>query len=162
MDRTRSIRPRAGPPLKRRAQISRLFLAFEELLDLVEPGFRARIGACVVLLADGFEFAQQLALPFGQADRRLDHHVAEEVPRLMAAHAADAFRLEPIGNLADDPEAMFSTTLEYLGLAPHRPDFVQHNRARRPYAIEPEVAARLEELLRAPNQRLAEEFGISW
>src|ERR1700730_4341126 len=86
-----------APLCEKGAKISRLFLAFEEFLDLVEPGFRARIMARAVLLADGFEFTQQLALPLGQADRGLDHDVAEEISRFMAAHAADALRLEAEG-----------------------------------------------------------------
>jgi cysteinyl-tRNA synthetase len=41
----------------------------------------ARVVARGVLLADGFEFLQQFALARGQADRRFDHHVAEQVAR---------------------------------------------------------------------------------
>lgn len=65
-------------------------------------------------------------------------------------------------DLDQDPESTYSTTLEFLGLAPHRPEFVRHNAARRPYDISPEVKSRLEDLLREPNRLLAEEFGISW
>src|SRR4051812_24403857 len=73
------------------------YLAFEELLDLVQPGLRAGVVPRVVLLADRLELAQQLALALGQADRRLHHHVAEEVAGRLAAHAFDALRLEAEG-----------------------------------------------------------------
>src|SRR5688572_7897409 len=72
-------------------------LAFEELLDLVEPALGARVVARAVLGADAFKLAQQLALARGQADRRLDHHVAEEVAGELAAHALDALGLEAEG-----------------------------------------------------------------
>src|SRR6185295_9022361 len=72
-------------------------LAFEELLDLVEPALGARVVAPAVLRGDGVELAQQLALAFGQVDRRLDHDVAEEVAGLLAAHALDALRAQPEG-----------------------------------------------------------------
>src|SRR3954447_14361611 len=69
--------------------------AFEEFLHLVEPAFRARVVARAVLRADRVELAQELALPLGEADRRLDHDMAEEVARLMTAHALDFLRVEP-------------------------------------------------------------------
>jgi Sulfotransferase domain len=65
-------------------------------------------------------------------------------------------------DLAADPASTYATTLEFLGLAPHHPEFARYNSARRPYEVAPEVNARLEALFREPNQRLAEEFGISW
>src|SRR5260221_2723783 len=64
--------------------------ALEELLYLVEPAFGARVVARAVLLAKRLELAQELALARGELYRRLDHHVAEEVARHLAAHALDA------------------------------------------------------------------------
>src|SRR5688572_19560625 len=71
--------------------------AFEEFLDLVEPALGARVVARAVLRADGLELAQQLTLALGEVDRRLEHHVAEEVAGHLAAHALDAFALEAEG-----------------------------------------------------------------
>src|SRR5688572_32260507 len=73
------------------------FSAVEEFLHLVEPALGARVVARVVLLGDGVELAQQLALARVQADRRLHHDVAEQVARLAAAHALDALALEAEG-----------------------------------------------------------------
>src|SRR5687767_2412652 len=72
-------------------------LAVEELLHLVEPALGARVVARAILLADAFELAQKLTLALGQADRRFDHYVAEEVAGLAAAHALDALGLEAEG-----------------------------------------------------------------
>src|SRR5207245_2901549 len=71
------------------------FSAFEEFLDLVEPGLGARVVARAVLLGDRLEFAQQLALALGEADRRFHHHVAEQIARQVAAHALDALAFQP-------------------------------------------------------------------
>src|SRR5438309_757213 len=82
--------------------------ALEELFDFVEPALGARVVARVVLLADGFELAQDLPLALGEVDRRLDHHVAEEVARRLAAHAPDALGFQAEGaaalRLGRDPD----------------------------------------------------------
>src|SRR5579859_3406809 len=67
----------------------------EELLHLRHPRFRARIVAVAVLLAERLELAQQLLLPLREIDRRLDHHVAQQVAVLAAAHALDALAPQP-------------------------------------------------------------------
>src|SRR5687767_15933002 len=72
-------------------------LAFEELLDLVEPALGARVVARAVLGADRFELAQELTLALGQADRGFHHDVAEEVAGHLAAHALDALALQAEG-----------------------------------------------------------------
>src|SRR5919201_1248941 len=74
--------------------------AFEELFDFVEPTFGARVVARAVLLADGFELAQDLALAFGEVDGRFDHHVAEEIARRLTSHALDALRFQAEGAAA--------------------------------------------------------------
>src|SRR5688500_18720703 len=56
--------------------------AFEEGVDLVEPARGARVAARAVLRADRVDHAQELALALGQADRGLDHHVAEQLAGL--------------------------------------------------------------------------------
>src|SRR5258706_1988376 len=71
--------------------------AVEELLHLVQPGLRAGIVTGAVLLAEGLELAQQLALALGEAHGGLDHDVAEEVARRLAAHALDPLCLQPEG-----------------------------------------------------------------
>src|SRR5258706_1597723 len=71
--------------------------AVEELLHLVQPGLRAGIVTGAVLLAEGLELAQQLALALGEAHGGLDHDVAEEVARRLAAHALDPLFLQPEG-----------------------------------------------------------------
>src|SRR5881394_1633632 len=63
--------------------------ALEKFLHLVEPALRARIVTPAVLLAERFELAQQLALARSELHRRLDDDVAEEIARLLAAHALD-------------------------------------------------------------------------
>src|SRR5262249_48635343 len=72
-------------------------LAFEEFPDFVEPALGARVVARRVLLADGLEFLQQLALARGEVDRRLDHDVAEKVARRLAAHPLDALATQAEG-----------------------------------------------------------------
>ena len=54
-----------------------------------------RIVARAVLVADLLELAQQLLLALDQIDRRLDHYVAVQVARMLAAHALDAFPAQP-------------------------------------------------------------------
>src|SRR5688572_4868664 len=71
--------------------------AFEEGFDLVEPALGARVVTRAVLRADRVELPQELTLALGQADRGLDHHVAEELAGLLAAHALDALALEAEG-----------------------------------------------------------------
>jgi hypothetical protein len=131
-------------------------LALKEAIEAeparIEPSFRE--------ISAGGSFTSGLpAARFSYVSRG---RYVEQLHRWLAFYPREQLLILRSEDLADDPETTFATTLEYLGLAPHRPEFVQHNRARRAYAIEPEVAARLEELLREPNQRLAEEFGISW
>src|SRR5688572_11228430 len=69
-------------------------LALEELPYLVEPALGARVVASAVGAADRLELAQKLALALGELNRRLDHHVTEEVTGHLAAHALDALALE--------------------------------------------------------------------
>src|ERR1043166_6999320 len=69
-------------------------LSLEEILDLLEPALGARVVARAVFVADRFELAQQLALALGELDRRLHHHVAEEVALHLAAHALDPLALQ--------------------------------------------------------------------
>src|SRR6266851_2446054 len=80
----------AGPP-----KVPESSLFSEELLDLVHPGFRARVVTLGILLADRLELAQQLPLLFGQIDRSLDNDVAQQIALFPAAHAANAFAAQP-------------------------------------------------------------------
>src|SRR5438094_9094150 len=76
---------------------SRTGSAFEELFDLVKPALGTGVVPRAVLLTDGFELAQDLALPLGEVDGRLYHDVAEEIARRLAAHALDALRAQAEG-----------------------------------------------------------------
>src|SRR5437879_13626311 len=71
------------------------FSAFEEFLDLVEPGLRARVVARAVRLGDRREFAQQLALPPGAPDRRSPQHLAQQRGRQVAAQDLEAVAFQP-------------------------------------------------------------------
>src|SRR3990172_6986982 len=72
----------------------------KEFAHFVEPRLAARVVARGIALAEGLEFVQQLALPLGQVDRRLDHDVAEQVAVLLAAYAVDALAAQPEGPAA--------------------------------------------------------------
>ena len=51
----------------------------EKVLDLVHPGFGARIVMSAVLLVDALEFAQQFLLTIGQIDRSFHDHMAVQI-----------------------------------------------------------------------------------
>jgi hypothetical protein len=87
---------------------------------------------------------------------------AEQLDRWLGYYPRAQLLVLRSEDLAQEPEPTYAKVVEFLGLAPHHPEFVRYNSARRPYAIEPAARARLEALLREPNARLAEEFGIAW
>jgi hypothetical protein len=87
---------------------------------------------------------------------------AEQLDRWLGYFPREQLLVIRTEDLAADPEATYDSVLTYLGLAPHRPTFTRQNEAARPYSIEPEARARLEELYREPNRDLALRFGISW
>src|SRR5713101_7297779 len=71
------------------------FLLCKEFLDLVHPGFRARVVTLGILLADRLELAKQFPLSLDQIDRSLDNDVAKQIALFPAAYAANAFAAQP-------------------------------------------------------------------
>jgi hypothetical protein len=65
-------------------------------------------------------------------------------------------------DLLTDPEQTYASVLQFLDLAPHHPEFVRYNAARKPYAVDPAVRDKLDALFAEPNRRLAAEYGITW
>jgi hypothetical protein len=65
------------------------------------------------------------------------------------------------GELFTDPAAVYDRTLGFLGLGPHRPDFVVHNATPR-VTVEDETLARLRERYRPLNAELEAEYGIAF
>ena len=87
---------------------------------------------------------------------------AEQLDRWLTHYPREQLLVLRNEDLAQEPAATYAKTVEFLGLSPHRPEFVRHNQARAPYAIDPGARERLVELFREPNRRLEAEFGISW
>lgn len=87
---------------------------------------------------------------------------AEQLDRWLAHYPRERMLLLRSEDLLTDPDATYAQTLEFLDLVPYTADFVRHNAARKPYAIDPEVRTRLDALFAAPNRDLADRFGISW
>jgi len=87
---------------------------------------------------------------------------AEQLNAWLRHYAQEQLLVLRSEDLDHYPESTYAKALDFLELASHRPEFVRHNAARRPYDIPPDVKARLQERFREPNRQLAEEFGISW
>ena len=83
-----------------------------------------------VLLADRFEFLQQVALARGEIDRGLHHHVAEQVAGRLAAHSLDALAAQAKGlaalRLVRHLDARAALQSRNLDLAAERSDRKRH------------------------------------
>jgi hypothetical protein len=62
-------------------------------------------------------------------------------------------------DLFSNPEPTYDQVLSFLGLSPHRPEFVVHNSTPR-LTVEEETLANLRERYRPLNAELEAEFGI--
>lgn len=80
--------------------------------------------------------------------RRWSEHFERE--QMLIVNSADMFA---------DPAAVYDQTLSFLGLGPHRPDFVVHNSTPR-LTVEDETLTNLRERYRPLNAELEAEYGI--
>src|SRR5574344_1761560 len=62
----------------------------EEALELVRPAFAAGVGLGAAFFQRLFQLTEQLALVFGEFDRRFHHDVAVQIARVAGTHALDA------------------------------------------------------------------------
>ncbi|MEX1037869.1 MAG: sulfotransferase domain-containing protein [Acidimicrobiia bacterium] len=79
--------------------------------------------------------------------------------RWLAYFDRDSFLVVNCADFFKDPANVYDQTLSFLGLSPHRPDFVVHNSTPR-LAVEDETLVRLRERYRPLNAELETEFGI--
>src|SRR4026208_193309 len=70
-------------------------LLSEEFLDLLHPGLGPGVVSIAVYLTDRLELAQQLPLSVGQAYRRFDDDVAEQIAGFPAAHPSNTLAAQP-------------------------------------------------------------------
>jgi len=87
---------------------------------------------------------------------------ADQLDRWLQHYRRDQLLILRSEDLLTDPADTYGRVLEFLELDYVPAEFERHNAARKPYHVEPEVRARLDELFEEPNRRLAEEYGIIW
>jgi hypothetical protein len=87
---------------------------------------------------------------------------AEQLDRWMQYYPRERLLVLRSEDLLTDPEPTYAKVLDFLSLAPHRPEFTRYNAARKPYAVDSVVHDTLEALFAEPNRGLAEQYGISW
>ena len=131
-------------------------LSFADAID-AEP---RRVEATFRAIVDG-------AAPSGGGPVALYSYVSrgryvEQLDRWLAYYPREQLLLLRSEDLLTDPEATFATVLDFLGLGYQPVEFLRHNAARKPYAVDPDVRARLDELFEQPNEQLDARFGISW
>ncbi len=131
-------------------------LSFADAID-AEP---RRVDATFQAIVDG-------TAPSGGGPVALYSYVGrgryvEQIDRWLTHYPREQMLLLRSEDLLTDPETTFATALEFLGLEYQPVEFIRHNAARKPYAIEPEVRERLDALFAEPNKELDERFGIAW
>jgi hypothetical protein len=87
---------------------------------------------------------------------------AEQLDRWLQYYPRERLLVLRSEDLLTDPESTYRKVLAYLELADHQPAFTRYNAARKPYAVDPEVREKLDELFAEPNRRLEQEYGIAW
>jgi Sulfotransferase domain len=131
-------------------------LSFADAID-AEP---RRVDATFQAIIDG-------TAPSGGGPVALYSYVArgryaEQLDRWLAHYPREQLLILRSEDLLANPADTYATVLKFLGLDFHPTEFVQHNAARKPYAVDAEVRSRLDDLFAAPNQDLEERYGIRW